>query len=76
MKARPQHRLRSGLRIGAAWLLLGLATAGAQEAPPPPTPAGGSTVVQMTRPLWTEAAITIVMLGLALYAVCRNSNRT
>jgi hypothetical protein len=40
-----------------------------------PAAPGGSGMVQVMRPLWTEMAITVVMAGLALFAVCRNSNR-
>lgn len=79
MKKIFSSRLARRVRQAFSWWLLTVALvapASAQEAPPASPPAGGSSVVQMTRPLWTEAAITVVMVGLALYAVCRNSNRT
>jgi hypothetical protein len=45
----------------------------AQASPPP---AGGTTVViAPTRPLYFEAAIVVVLSGLALFAVCRSSRR-
>lgn len=45
------------------------------QAPPPAAPAGGGTGM-LIRPLWTEIAITVIFLGLALFAVCRSSNRS
>lgn len=35
---------------------------------------GGSSVI--VRPLWTEIFITVIMFGLALFAVGRSSNRS
>lgn len=43
----------------------------AVPAPPPGNPGAGTA----SRPLWTEVAITVVMIGLGLFAVVRNSNR-
>lgn len=67
---------RRGMRALAAGVAWSGALAGqvlAQQPAPPPAaaPAGG-----FTRPLWTEAAITVIFIGLALFAVCRNSNRS
>lgn len=53
-------------------LALSAAAAFAQQAAQAP-PAGGAPA--FTRPLWTEAFITVLMIALALFVVCRNSHR-
>lgn len=52
--------------IGASELLA--------QAPAAP-PAGGSTTVTLGRSLTFEWIITVAMCGLALFVVCRSSNR-
>lgn len=47
----------------------------AQAPTPAVPPAGGSTTVTLGRSLTFEWIITIVMCGLALFVVCRSSNR-
>jgi hypothetical protein len=48
----------------------------AQASTTPAAPAGkATTVVTASRPLYFEVAIVIVMMGLALFAVCRSSRR-
>ena len=54
--------------IGAAELL-------AQAPAPAAPPAGGSTTVTLGRSLTFEWIITVAMCGLALFVVCRSSNR-
>lgn len=75
----PRRWLRSGIRsiFGAGCLIVWLVCTDpvwAQTEPAPAAP-GQSGMVQVTRPLWTEMAITVVMVGLALFAICRSSNR-
>ncbi|WP_437191783.1 hypothetical protein [Planctomicrobium sp. SH527] len=55
------------------------ATSPAPPAPSatPVTPSaipGGTPVV--TRPMWLDGGITVVMIGIGLFVVCKNSNRT
>jgi len=70
-------RGRAALAVVLFWLASSGAIWAQQPAPvTPPAPAGGTTIVQGTRPLWTEMVITVLMIGLALFAVGRNSNRT
>lgn len=45
------------------------------QAPAAPPPAGGSTTVTLGRSLTFEWIITLAMCGLALFVVCRSSNR-
>ncbi len=68
-------------RSPAFWvctLACGLVAIGADEllaqAPAAP-PAGGSTTVTLGRSLTFEWIITVAMCGLALFVVCRSSNR-
>lgn len=61
-------------------LACGLVALGAGEllaqAPVPAVPpAGGSTTVTLGRSLTFEWIITVAMCGLALFVVCRSSNR-
>ncbi len=69
---RPRLWKRSlrGACIALAVTTLAAAQGYAQQAPPVPAAPAGA------RPLWTEALITAAMAGLALFAICRNSNRT
>ncbi|SFI14750.1 hypothetical protein [Planctomicrobium piriforme] len=64
------HHIRTwGLGLALAWSLAGL-TVSAQDTPPPaPAPQGP------TKSLWVDGGITVAMIGLALFVVCRNSNR-
>lgn len=54
-----------------------LAQAPAPSVPPPSVPpaGGGTTIVVSGRNLTFEWIITVVMCGLALFVVCRSSNR-
>lgn len=45
------------------------------QAPAAPPAGGGSTVIVSGRSLTFEWIITVVMCGLALFVVCRSSNR-
>lgn len=42
---------------------------------PAPTPVSGGGGV-IIRSLWTEIVLTVIMVGLALFAVARSSNRS
>lgn len=61
---------RCGLAV--AGLVAGASTALAQVPAPAPAP---TTVVVQGRGLALEWGITILMIGLALFVVCRSSNR-
>ncbi|WP_437201870.1 hypothetical protein [Planctomicrobium sp. SH664] len=52
------------LTLGSLLSLPSLAFAQAGSAPLP------------SRPLWLESAVTVIMIGLVAFAVCRSSNRT
>lgn len=69
------ERARRSCRFLLALLWLTCGTALAQPAAPaaPAAPPAGSQV--LLRSLWPEVAITVVMVVLAMYAVCRNSRR-
>jgi hypothetical protein len=60
------------IRVPALVLLELLVRAAAVAAQPPPPAA---PVVTISRSWYLEAAIVVVMMGLALYAVCRSSRR-
>ncbi len=63
-----------GASISCLAVCVTTAIAEAQQAVPPAP--GGSNVVTLTRPLWMETALTLLMIGLALFVVCRSSNRS
>ena len=42
---------------------------------PAQAPPGGGSGGPFTRPLWTEIAITVLLIAAAIYAVGRNSRR-
>lgn len=78
----PGHRvpiLREGLRrlpavfCAAGQMVAALLLSSAAIAQPPPPPA--APVVTVSRSWYFEAAIVVVMVGLALYVVCRSSRR-
>ncbi len=51
------------------------ATPSPSPAPAVPSAVPGGTPV-VTRPMWLDGGITVVMIGLGLFVVCKNSNRT
>ena len=66
--------LVTGLVIGAVLSSQPAWSQGPTEAPAPATPAGGGAV--LVRSLWTEIFVTVLMVGFALLAICRSSNRS
>ncbi len=72
------HFLRRPVRLlGFCIAILGCHLAVAQvptSSPVAPAPVGGSP--HIVRSLWFEAIITLVMVGIALFVICRSSNRS
>ena len=58
-----------------ACLLVGVGACELLAQAPAAPPGGGSTVIVSGRSLTFEWIITVVMCGLALFVVCRSSNR-
>lgn len=78
MKHLPRILMVVVLGFALMFASVGLAQAPAPQSAPPAapvsTPGGGSGYI--TRSLYTEIALTVIVFGLALFAVCRNSNRS
>ena len=70
MKNRAAIRLRRWVLGGL--LLLGLTTV--EPACAQPAAAGG-TIQQQTKPFYVEGAVVVVLLGAAVFVVCRGSRR-
>ena len=69
-----RQAFRRAVVMTVAFLLAGLPASLFAQQPAAPG-SSTTTVVTPSRPLYFEAAIVIVMVGLALFAVCRSSRR-
>lgn len=78
MKHLPRVLMIAVLGLALMFASVGLAQAPAAQSAPPAAPVstsgGGSGII--TRSLYTEIALTVIVFGIALFAVCRNSNRS